>query len=246
MRKPRPITIPSIDDPELAYETGVHLGDGCLQAYENTNDFRYTIWGSKDEFKYYKNTLKPLLEKLYALQNVRLKAVSTEYTIYLRVCSKQLVLFKHKILGLPIGKKNQLTNLPTFVKQDVNLLRQCLSGIADSDGSLTFLKKYKETHYYPRVTITICNKPLLIDINSQLRNLGFETTFNSRLRLDARTRRNYGHWEIHINGEKMLKKWVDEVGFRNPVQTTKYQVWEELGFCPPNTNLRQRLDILGK
>jgi len=32
----------------------------------------------------------------------------------------------------------------------------------------------------------------------------------------------------------------------NPKHLTKYYIWKQFGFCPPNTTLKQRMDILKK
>jgi hypothetical protein len=108
MTRIQQIRLPSLNNPDLAYETGVHIGDGCMQVNESKHDFRFSIWGSSEELDYYEYTLKPVLAQLYGLKNVKVKKVSTEPTIYLRVCSKELVIFKHEKLGLPIGKKSQI------------------------------------------------------------------------------------------------------------------------------------------
>jgi len=243
MTRIQQIRLPSLDDPDLAYETGVHIGDGCMQVNEAKHDFRFSIWGSREELGYYKNTLKPMLIRLYGLKNVKVKKVSTEPTIYLRVCSKQLVIFKHEKLGLPIGKKSQISSLPAFVKESQKLLKECISGIVDTDGSLTFLKKEKDLHDYPRISISISNEALMNDINIQLRKMEFETAFSSRVRFDNRTGNRYSHWEIDINGRKMLEKWMREVGFRNQIHLSKFEVWAKQGFCPPRSTLERRYQL---
>lgn len=141
MQRIQQITLPSLADPDLAYERGVHIGDGCMQVDKQKHDYRVTFWGCKDELAYYRNTLQPILRRLYDIRNIVIRQVHNEATIYLRICSKQLVIFKHKTLGLPIEKKDQMVSLPRFVTEHPVLLKACISGIFDSDGSLTFLKK---------------------------------------------------------------------------------------------------------
>jgi len=56
------MTFPKLDDPDLAYETGVHLGDG------SASEYRYMISGSRqNETQYYEDVLVPLFESLYSL-----------------------------------------------------------------------------------------------------------------------------------------------------------------------------------
>ena len=59
--------------------------------------------------------------------------------------------------------------------------------------------------------------------------------------------KNLHEKEVHIiviRGPERVKKWTEKVGFNNPVQYTKYLVWEKFGFCPIRTTLEQRKLIL--
>lgn len=245
MKLMRHIKFPSLTDPDLAYETGVHIGDGCMQIFPSKHDYRVTFWGSVEEFDYYNKILKTILMKLYDLRNIAVRKVSTENTMYLRVCSKQLVLFKRDVIGLPCGKKNQIKALPDFVKASDELLRECISGLFDTDGSLRFIRK-REKHDYPQISLKSSNKNLANDVNKQLKNLGFDTAFHFENIFDSRTRKRYPLWIIDMNGRKMLERWMKEIRFRNDIHLTKYRIWKEHGFCPPKTTLQQRLKILEK
>ena len=49
---------------------------------------------------------------------------------------------------------------------------------------------------------------------------------------------------VTINGIRGLDRWMESVGMKNPVKLTRYLIWKKFGFCPPNTTLKQREDIL--
>lgn len=240
----RQIRIPSLNEPNLAYETGMHIGDGCMQITLSKHDYRVTYWGSYEEFDYYDKVLKDILLRLYNLTNIMVRKVSTERTIYLRICSKQLVLFKRDVLELPCGNKSLLKALPSFVKTSDILLKQCISGLFDTDGLLRFIRKKREIYDYPQISLKSSKKDLATDINNSLRKLGFKTTFYLENIFDSRTRKIYSLWIIDINGRKMLEQWMKEIGFRNDIHLTKYRIWEKQGSCPPRTTLQQRLKIL--
>jgi hypothetical protein len=92
---------PRLGSPDLAYETGLHIGDGCLSHYLPYH-YRYSISGNlSTEEEYYRRVIVPLIEKLYDL-------TPTIYTyhnsIYATVWSKSLVVFKSERVGLPVGK----------------------------------------------------------------------------------------------------------------------------------------------
>jgi hypothetical protein len=241
----RKIRIPSLTESDLAYETGVHIGDGCMQIFPSKHDYRVTFWGSVEEFNYYDKILKTILIKLYDLRNIAIRKVSTENTIYLRVCSKQMVLFKHDVLGLPCGKKSKIETLPVFVKNSEKLLKECISGLFDTDSSLRFIRK-REKYDYPQISLKSSNENLAKDVNKQLNDLGFNTAFHFENLIDSRTGKRYPLWIIDINGRKMLEKWMKEISFRNSIHLTKYGIWKKHGFCPPKTTLQQRLKILDK
>jgi len=57
------IRIPPLKSPDLAYETGFHIGDGSMQVCKLKHDYRVTFWGSTKEFDYYESVLKPLFKK---------------------------------------------------------------------------------------------------------------------------------------------------------------------------------------
>jgi len=241
----RQIKFPRLTDPDLAYETGVHIGDGSMQIVPSKHDYRVTFWGSVEEFDYYDIILKNVLMKLYDLRNITVKKVSTERTIYLRICSKQLVLFKRDILGLSCGKKHLMKGIPDFVKTSKRLLKECISGLFDADGTLKFIRK-RDKHDYPQIRLDLANENLAKDINDQLKILGFQTAFYFRSRFDSRNRKYYSLWSIDLNGRRMLERWIKEIGFRNNIHLTKYKIWKERGFCSPKTTLQQRFKILDK
>lgn len=49
---------------------------------------------------------------------------------------------------------------------------------------------------------------------------------------------------INLNGRNNLVNWMKNIGFRNPKHLTKYSIWKKFGFCPPNTTILERRQIL--
>lgn len=103
---------PSTDNLDLAYETGVHLGDSCLQYYF-PHYYRYIISGSRqNEQRFYRGVLRPLLRDLYDIDS---GISESRGSIYLYAYSKGLVLYKHDVMEMPIGPKCQMAKLPGYV-----------------------------------------------------------------------------------------------------------------------------------
>jgi hypothetical protein len=124
--------IPPLNSLDFAYESGVHLGDGCLQHYL-PYDYRYAISGNRlNEQEYYRAVLGPLLHQLYDLNP---GFCESNNPIFLYLYSKELVFFKHDAMGMPIGRKSQLRCLPDYVPAaEDRWVEQFLSGFYDTDG----------------------------------------------------------------------------------------------------------------
>ena len=84
--------------------------------------------------------------------------------------------------------------------------------------------------------------PVLIEeVYTMLTNLGF----HPRIQKPIKQRKNeYAMHSVIMDSKKDILKWIQNIGFRNLKHATKAKIWEKFGFCPPNTTLKQRLDIL--
>ena len=51
---------------------------------------------------------------------------------------------------------------------------------------------------------------------------------------------------LNINELKSIEKWFKEIRPSNPKHITKYLVCKKYGFCPANTTIKQRKEILKK
>ena len=38
---------------------------------------------------------------------------------------------------------------------------------------------------------------------------------------------------------------METIGFNSTKHLTKYKIWKKFSYCPPNTNIQQRKQILG-
>lgn len=203
------VRVPNLNNKLLAYETGVHIGDGSLQIVKGgTHSIRFWGHGTKD-WMFVSEILPRIIKELYN-KNVIARKCNDSNKCVLSVCSKAVATFKKNILNLPVGKKEHLKSLPTFVKKNKNLLVNCLRGIADTDFSL-----YYQKDGTPVITCTMSNRNLIDDIANELDKLGF----NVKVKFDIkRMRRDKEHIEHKINlyDKKNLDRWIKEIGFSNP------------------------------
>ena len=201
---------PKLDDPDLAYESGVHLGDGSLAGGQSI-DYRYVISGNKkNETKYYKEVLEPLIEGLYSVTPT---IAFQDNSVYLRIYSKELVLFKNHELGFPIGPKREL-RIPTFVTLSRACTANVLSGFYDTDGSVKV--RHDRSGEYPRISLGQKHHELIRETKTILGSFGITSTMYRNDYLDPRSGKLESRWFLDINGFQNFDLFVCEIGTRSP------------------------------
>jgi intein/homing endonuclease len=243
----RNIILPTFLSEQLAEEIGIHIGDGFMNIYNYSNRGNYWIkytGNYVEEEGYLKNHLQNLLKFLYNFSGSAIKS-NKDNSINITVRSKAIVSFKNKILSLPLGNKSSISVPEIILKSNKRLLASFMRGIADTDFSLSFKKKYRENHYYPVMHLGCNNRILVEQLQEILRefNIKSDTQFNENS-YDKRTKKIYTKQSLYLNGKNNLLKWIETIGFNNPVHLTKFEIWKKFGFCPPRTTLQQRLKVL--
>jgi hypothetical protein len=235
----RGITVPAGLTTDLSEILGILIGDGHVGIYSHA--YRVIISGDlRNDYEYYNGFLIPLFQNMFnikpCIKTQRINELNLAYS------SKALTtLFKH-VFNIPQNKKN--VSIPSQILNSNNDIKAAfLRGLADTDFSLTFKKKFKNRHYYPRICAKFGNGHLVEETVSMLRSLGF-----SKIVTFATKNRRGDKWHdcfvIDINGRDNLDRWMRLIGFDNPKHVTKYEVWRKYGFCPPYTNIEERKKML--
>jgi hypothetical protein len=204
--------IPTFGSLDLAYETGVHLGDGCLQHYL-PYDYRYAISGSRrNEQEYYRGVLSPVLRELYGV----IPGITESHgSIFLYVYSKELVLFKRDTMKMPIGRKDQLTRLPNYIRAATDSwVANFLSGFYDTDGCVKLRKTLARV--YPRISLAQKVRGVVADVKQLLNRFSISSTMYENTYLDHRTDVRETRWFLDINGYENYQLFMAFVGTRNP------------------------------
>lgn len=233
-----------IDKIYLAEICGIHIGDGYMRSDEEGRT-EVDISGSIEEKGYYDHHVAPLFSRLIG-EEVECRRFPSRNTYGFRIYNKELVDFFEQDIGIPLGKKLNIS-VPKFIESaNLNTKARFLRGLYDTDGHLSFYKRYgnysefkKTYHHYPRVTFTSTSVKLAEGVQELLEDMkiGYFT-------------RSYGgdkHKERHnveSVGEERLEKFMNIVGFKNPVKVTRYEVWEKYGFCPTETTLNERYKMI--
>jgi len=145
---------------------------------------------------------------------------------------------------LPIGPKRD-KDIPIIIKEaNMEIKRAFLRGLADTDASLTFRKGRRRRNSYPVIDYRTQSLIAHNSILKILRELGF--TFHEGRYLSRRNDKIHPINYFQLNGRKQLAKWMQEIGFTNPNQVTRYEVWQKFGFLPPRTTIIDRRKMLNE
>jgi len=210
MRTPRIIQIPDVNNPKLAYETGVHMGDGTMVVCQNSH---YVIYygNNRNERPYFKNVIIPILGSLYGFDKIKLR--NFQNTCYVRIYSKNLVKFKSKVVGLPIGPKDKM-NLSVVQKFSNNpeLLSNLIAGIFDTDGCVKINRSK-----YPRFTIGLKHEKIIRHLKRLLEDyFEIKSTVYKCEFFDKRVDKKEVCWRLDINGFENFEKFMAAIPIRNP------------------------------
>jgi hypothetical protein len=194
--------------PLLAYETGVHLGDGNLTCKKEWNLFRVTYAGNRElDSKYFESILPGIIQSLYG-KEPRIYHPKNENTVLVVLNSRKVVRFKMDTLGLPSGSKKKLESFPKNLtdKYPADILR----GIADTD--FCFYVNGRE----PRICASFCSPVFATELSQLMKRLGIKHQVRRLMR-----RERYKEYQISVCGKKQLLQWMQKVGFWNPKHSEK-------------------------
>jgi flagellar protein FlaI len=202
--------IPDLNDKDLSYETGVHIGDGTMGIYKRSGNYQFFIFGNKlDEKQYFSKIIIPLLFKLYG---IRPNLQKFENTIFVSIYSKPLVKFKSEMIGLPLGSKSKMKSLPKIFTRECNLLKYLIAGIFDTDGSFKINRDL-----YPRISLRLKNRNTVDEISKLLQDkFGIKSTVYNEKYFDTRTGNLIFRRTLDINGIENIKLFLQQIPLRNP------------------------------
>lgn len=195
--------------PALAEFVGAVLGDGGVTKFQVTISTGTRTDGA------YALRLRGMVARLFGLRATvaeRQKNVTT-----VTASSVALVEFL-QALGVPCGNKiRQRINIPPWIRQHPSLLRACIRGLMDTDGSI-----YLDTHRYRDRTyqhmgmgFTSASPPLLASVVRALRAWGMHPTVNSRK-------------HILLRREDEIIRYFDMVGTSNPKHRKRFVMFRRI------------------
>ncbi|MBD3355290.1 hypothetical protein GF361_04880 [Candidatus Woesearchaeota archaeon] len=221
--KAKGLKIPKKINQDLAYLIGVFAGDGSLGYRPNKYEYSLKCVGNpKDEKEFYNKIIKQKFTKVFGF-SPDIKLFDKETTFGFRVFSKALITYLTKIIGLPLGSKYKTLKIPNKIFANNNLIIQFVKGVIDTDGSISFKKKYKKYPYYPVISFSSKSKNFTKEIANWLKNQDFKIVEKYDYKIiDFRTKQGYTIINrIELNGNQNLIKWMNKIGFSSPKHIKK-------------------------
>ncbi len=208
------ITIPK-KDKKLAELIGIILGDGNIQQREVSSTYQLRIVGDSNKDKEYLiNYVKPLVDSLFNVDS-KIYKHNKFNELFVNVASKKVVEVLISIGMQPGDKiKNQVT-IPNWVYKNKSLLKACIRGLIDTDGSIYELKPHWPGLW--QICFTNKNEALLNDFRNGLIKVGINPSRIYRYKDGKKTPK------IYITKKSELSKFYKEIGFSNPKHLNKLQ-----------------------
>lgn len=225
----RGLRLPRFLSPELAYLSGILIGDGSICYREDRKDYVLSCVGNpRDEQPLYRTVIGPLFQRLFGfVPSFKLHHRRTTFGFTLH--SKTLFRYFTEVLGLCQGKKEQQLGIPSIFRQSPSLLIPLIRGIFDTDGCITFKRRYSEVPYYPVIILSSKSKKLITETASILKSMEFSVVeiYDYHLK-DPRARAGFTVINrLELNGQKNFKRWMEHIGFWSPKHLEKIKKREE-------------------
>ena len=199
---------------------GAIIGDGCIRYKPKISQYYVEIVGDpKQEKEYFKHLTEIFWNELKLKTHIKIR----ERGLRLKVYSKSFVEYLVYELKMPCNKeKCQNIFIPEEILQNKKLLKCCIRGIVDTDGSL-FLANIGYRKDYPTIEISTTSKRLANQLHDKL-SQDFRIGFRNYKQAD------YNRiYRISINGDRMVNRWHKEIGFSNKRIIDRYQKLKESG-----------------
>ena len=234
---------------EIAELCGAVMGDGWIEEREKG----FFIAGDPIEDKdYYDNHLSKLLQNIFKI-NISPKQFPYwkvyGISFYKKKLIKQLLNF-----GLAKGKKVNSAYVPDWIfrYKSSKIPIAFIRGVFDTDGSVFCQKDYTKyansfnSKYHSKIRIRIgsVSQKLICQLSNLCNRLGFRTVTRIIRGGFSHNRNRSNTYILEINEKRSIENWFKRLKPSNPKHNSKYLIWKQFNFCPPNTTLHQRKQIL--
>jgi len=219
---------------DVCLETGINVGDGTHIVYKpgmRHSSYTYSISQRyPDEWFGGRFVLYPLLSRLYGISPKFRKSSPRRNGICVYLNSRAVLLYKCRTLGLSRGERSRVASIPPFVKtRGKNSILRFLEGYQYADGSFVCGNS-------PCVRVTTSSFTLAQELDAT----ADEIPVGHSISRDHPTT----GFSLRISGERGIRRWLQLVPLLNPVQISKFLVWNRFSECPSRLFLRQCVGLL--
>ena len=181
----------------MAELIGAMLGDGNV--YDKRPYYvEFTGDPVKDHY-YFTHVLLPLV-KGETGKNPRLFV--RDRGLRFRIYKKSFVEWIKQV-GIPAGEAKGTAEAPFFITSSANMMRRCVRGVHDTDGSVYFDMRSAYRTPYPRVELHMKNVGLVRQVSEFFEDVGIPHSY-------VKTKNS-----IQTSGVEALSKFLGKVGFSN-------------------------------
>lgn len=213
---------------DFALLYGIMMGDGCIGKYKRKNrknGFYYCVCitcNANDDWPFVNSIVLPLLEKFVGRRINPRKPRKIKNVIDINFSGKELFKKLNKT-GFPIGKKGPNLKIPEiFYEKD--LIKQIIQGFFATDGSLVLTKNPNK--YYPRLEFHCIHKEMLEQMFTFFKKEGFNVKlYKCKRKKPPIWKNEQQRYRIQMNGKKNLLLFKEKIGFVNPKQERKFNLF---------------------
>jgi len=231
------LELPNKIDENLSEILGIIVGDGYVRTRRPS---WLSIEVSSQEKQYIDDYVIPLISKVFSCEPrgrfFNRNGVQNTYGFY--ICNKKLTEF---LRSFGVAVSHNEIRVPEAIINNKKLYSSFLRGYFDTDGCLTFEKKHRDNHYYPRLIISSVSSMLIKDVEYMTDFFNIKGTIHTCFHGKKIVSPIHRYF---IRGPNSLEMWNKAIGFSNSVHYTKYLIWKKLGHCETNTKLCERVKIL--
>ncbi len=232
--KHRGVHLPTFTTDEVCLEAGIDLGDGTHILYKpgaRHSSYIYSISQRyPDEWFATNFILSNLLLALYGIRPKLRSSSPRRNGICVYLNSRAVLLFKRQVLGLPSGERSRKVSVPVVIRArgDEGLLR-FFEGYQYADGSFVCGSR-------PCLRITTSSINLARDVRNVAERISVCYSMSRDHPLTG--------FSLRISQEESMRCWLKHIPLLNPIQISKFLIWQRYSECPPRLFLSQCVSLL--
>jgi hypothetical protein len=199
-----------LDREVLGEACGIFAGSGSI--YATARSHVIEIRGIREELQYYKDTVKPLFEKVIGRKlGITRRSYREGHVICMRACGSEVMKTFHTFLQFPVGRKSNALRMPKIIYNNMDCWKSYARGMFDSRGSV-YLRRTGEGGKYKNPVIEISSPSIahLVQLKEILRDLGFGFWLEKK------------NLKIRIAGRKNTERFFKEISPHNNTKLEKF------------------------